>query len=182
MQTESVEICIRNVAIGTKAVQLAAHLNLVLVREGFSVDEGSLVLECLVQSKPNSPVTYAFVSRKVATAIIATRHNGFRGRQFSAEISKSRKVQQPVAGSPGFGCLAFQLCAEWPPNELTCLWEATSRVSFQVRGWCFSADRLRPASVDSLLGSRSFDGSLVVLLIVSKVSISRNDTPEYRTF
>lgn len=122
-----------SVPVRTTAGQLALHLHAFFRREGLGDDARPPILKCMVQTKKRSPITYAFVrlrSEKLATAIIGARVT-FGGRELSMKRSKSPTVK-PVGSSPGFECLAFQLCAEWPPNELTCLWEATSGVSFQV--------------------------------------------------
>ncbi|CAN0070017.1 unnamed protein product, partial [Ectocarpus sp. 12 AP-2014] len=34
--------------------------------------------------------------------------------------------------SPGFRCGGLQLCVQWPPGDLTCLWAVKSGVTFQI--------------------------------------------------
>ena len=105
-----------------------------LQRRGFDEDDAGLpVLKCTVRSRSHSRKTYAFVvvrSKQMADAILYASHS-LGGRSLLTGPSKHSRRQR-VGISPGFDCRSFQLCAEWPPGELTCLWEVSSCVSFQV--------------------------------------------------
>lgn len=78
--------------------------------------------------------TFAFVtlrSTEIAEALQNHARLVFGGRELKVKPSRAA-FRRPMGTAPGFQCGGFQLCAEWPPGELTCLWEKTSEVTFQV--------------------------------------------------
>lgn len=143
---KTVEIFVGNVPHGTKAVDLVKFLHgkvLLLLPPSPTTPTEAPILRCQVVKKGS---TFAFVtlrSREIADALQHCRGLVFGGRDLRVKPPRA-SFQRPMGTAPGFKCGAFQLCAEWPPGELTCLWAVTSEVTFQVykelRGanctWC----------------------------------------------
>ena len=71
-------------------------------------------------------------SMEIAEALQSCASLVYGGRKLRVKPRRAA-FRRPMGTAPGFKCGGFQLCAEWPPGELTCLWAATSDVKFQVR-------------------------------------------------
>lgn len=125
------DIFIGNLPRTITARQLVCFLEECLQPHGFSKITGAPVLSCRVRT--NSRATHAFVvfrSQAMADAVTCrTRILG--GRKLRTGAAKRTRVQ-PLGISAEFKCRGLQLCAEWPPYELTCLWQSNSGVSLQV--------------------------------------------------
>ncbi|CBN76287.1 hypothetical protein Esi_0512_0004 [Ectocarpus siliculosus] len=50
--------------------------------------------------------------------------------------------------APGFSCGGLQLCVQWPPGDLTCLWVVKSGVTFQI---CRTSRSQKRGSLASLM-------------------------------
>lgn len=89
--------------------------------------------------------TFAFVmlrSRDFAEVLQNCASLEFGGRKLRVKPPRAA-FRRPMGIAPGFKCGGLQLCAEWPPGELTCLWAVTSDVTFQVPKIFGSSGRCR---------------------------------------
>lgn len=128
------EIYVGNVLHGTLAPDLVKYFHGEVVTRRLTSDStGASILRCQVKRKHRGN-TFAFVtlrSREIAEALMSGESLIFGGRRLNIGPSKA-KFKRPVGVEPGFKCGGFQLCAEWPPGELTCLWAVKSGLKFQV--------------------------------------------------
>ncbi len=128
------EVFVGNVPHGTRAPDLVnyLHAKVLLLSSSTMTSTEAHILRCEVKRKVS---TFAFVtlrSREIAQALQDCTDLVFGGRTLSVRPSKAT-FQRRMGTAPGFKCGGFQLCAEWPPGELTCLWAVESEVKFQVR-------------------------------------------------
>ncbi|CAB1112421.1 unnamed protein product [Ectocarpus sp. CCAP 1310/34] len=138
---KQVEVYIGNVPHGTLAPDLAKFLQGSVLR--LSSPSPALattsILRCEV--KRNAKATFAFVvlrSREIADVLQSYEDLVFGGRTLRIRPSKAR-FRRPMGTAPGFRCGGLQLCVQWPPGDLTCLWAVKSGVTFQVKVFCRSA-------------------------------------------
>lgn len=124
-----VEIFVGNVPHGSLAQDLVKFLLKLLPSDS----TGASVLRCEV--KRNRKSTFAFVRLRSGEVAEDLRHNCgtlvFGGRPLRIKPAKAT-FRRPMGTQPGFACGELQLCAEWPPGELTCLWAVNLDVKFQV--------------------------------------------------
>lgn len=129
-----VDVFVGNVPHGTRAPDLVnyLHAKILLFSSSTTTSTEAHILRCEVMRKGS---TFAFVtlrSREIAEALQDCAGLEFGGRMLRVKPSKAT-FQRRMGIAPGFKCGGFQLCAEWPPGELTCLWAVTSEVKFQVK-------------------------------------------------
>eukprot|EP00752_Nemacystus_decipiens_P006552 g5899.t2 len=130
---KTVEIFVGNVSHGTKAADLVKYFQnkaLSFSPPSTTSTEAS-ILRCQLKKTRS---TFAFVtvrSIELAEALQNCASLVFGGRKLTVKPAKAR-FQRPMGTAPGFTCGGLQLCAEWPPGELTCLWAVKSEVTFQV--------------------------------------------------
>lgn len=131
---KNVDIFVGNVPHGTKAADLVKYLHgkaLLLSPTTATTPTKAPIVRCQVKKKGS---TFAFVtlsSREIAEALQNCTSLVFGGRELRVKPARA-EFQRPMGTAPGFECGGLQLCAEWPPGELTCLWAAESEVTFQV--------------------------------------------------
>lgn len=127
------QIYVGNIPHATLAQDLVKYLHAQVLALFPSNSTSASILRCQVKRKHNS--TFAFVlvrSMEIAKALQHSPSLIFGGRQLKVRPVTKAKFQRPMGIEPGFECGGFQLCAEWPHGELTCLWAVSSDVNFQV--------------------------------------------------
>lgn len=127
------EVYVGNVPHGTEARDLVNYLHgqVLLLLSSTAPPAEAPILRCEVFKRRS---TFAFVtlrSREVAEALQNCASLVFGGRPLRVKPPRVA-FRKPMGTARGFKCGGFQLCAEWPPGELTCLWAVQSDVTFQV--------------------------------------------------
>lgn len=116
-----------NVPHGTLAPDLVTYLHAKVLSLLPRNPTAASILRCEVKRGKS---TFAFVTLRTREIAQALQHCGTPLRIKPATAT----FRRPMGVEPGFECGELQLCAEWPPGELTCLWAVKSDVKFQVKG------------------------------------------------
>lgn len=137
------EIFIGNVPHHTKAKDLAMALESILESSmpysfmgplGFSqrTPKGH-ILRCCVRRKGSRTFAFVMLRSEAGAQALQSASPQFGGRRLHIKPSKA-VAHKGLVMTEWFPCKGFQLCADWPPGKLTCVWEVTSsQVAFQVR-------------------------------------------------